>query len=137
MMKTKDIQSTALSLAVVVGFILNAQVSTVHAQGGVWVYKTPMTTPSGGVSVAELNGQIYAIGRGGNTLQVYDPVSNSWTTKASKPTRGTSGIGVINGLIYDGGSGWTACGNTINCSNGTNSITITPPTGNLFFRLTK
>jgi len=34
-------------------------------------------------------------------------------------------------------SGWTTCGNTINCSNGTNSITITPPTGSLFFRLAK
>lgn len=33
------------------------------------------------------------------------------------------------------GGSWTACGNTINCSNGTNSITISPPTGNLFFRL--
>ena len=32
-------------------------------------------------------------------------------------------------------NGWTTCGYIINCSNGTNSITITPPTGNLFFRL--
>jgi hypothetical protein len=30
---------------------------------------------------------------------------------------------------------WTANGNTITTANGTNSITITPPTGNLFFRL--
>ena len=34
-------------------------------------------------------------------------------------------------------NGWTTCGYAINCSNGTNSITITPPTGNLFFRLAK
>ena len=32
-------------------------------------------------------------------------------------------------------NGWMTCGYAINCSNGTNSITITPPTGNLFFRL--
>jgi len=32
-------------------------------------------------------------------------------------------------------AGWTTSGYTINTSNGTNSITITPPTGNLFFRL--
>ena len=32
-------------------------------------------------------------------------------------------------------NGWTTSGYTINTSNGTNSITITPPTGNLFFRL--
>ncbi|HEV2434435.1 MAG TPA: hypothetical protein VG077_00395 [Verrucomicrobiae bacterium] len=32
-------------------------------------------------------------------------------------------------------AGWTASGYTITTANGTNSITITPPTGNLFFRL--
>ena len=32
-------------------------------------------------------------------------------------------------------SNWLGYGGTINTSNGTNSITITPPTGNLFFRL--
>jgi hypothetical protein len=33
------------------------------------------------------------------------------------------------------GNGWTTSGYTISTVNGTNSITITPPTGNLFFRL--
>jgi len=32
-------------------------------------------------------------------------------------------------------AGWKTSGYSINASNGTNSITITPPTGNLFFRL--
>ena len=32
-------------------------------------------------------------------------------------------------------AGWTTSGYTITTANGTNSITITPPTGNLFFRL--
>jgi hypothetical protein len=32
-------------------------------------------------------------------------------------------------------AGWAATGYSTNTSNGTNSITITPPTGNLFFRL--
>ena len=32
-------------------------------------------------------------------------------------------------------SGWNACGGSVNTANGTNSVTITPPTGNLFFRL--
>ena len=32
-------------------------------------------------------------------------------------------------------SGWNAYGGTVNTANGTNSITISPPTGNLFFRL--
>jgi len=32
-------------------------------------------------------------------------------------------------------AGWTTSGYAISTANGTNSITITPPTGNLFFRL--
>ncbi len=32
-------------------------------------------------------------------------------------------------------SGWNAYGGTVNTANGTNSITLTPPLGNLFFRL--
>jgi hypothetical protein len=32
-------------------------------------------------------------------------------------------------------SNWPGYGGTINIANGTNSVTITPPTGNLFFRL--
>ena len=35
------------------------------------------------------------------------------------------------------GGGWTTSGYSITTANGTNSITITPPTGNLFFRLAK
>ena len=35
------------------------------------------------------------------------------------------------------GGSWTTSGYTISTSNGTNSITISPPTGNLFFRLAK
>jgi hypothetical protein len=34
-------------------------------------------------------------------------------------------------------SGWATTGYQINTANGTNSITITSPSGNLFFRLTK
>jgi hypothetical protein len=33
------------------------------------------------------------------------------------------------------GNGWATSGYSISTSNGTNSITITPPSGNLFFRL--
>jgi len=32
-------------------------------------------------------------------------------------------------------AGWATSGYTISTSNGTNSITVTPPAGNLFFRL--
>jgi hypothetical protein len=32
-------------------------------------------------------------------------------------------------------AGWNPCGVSVNTANGTNSVTITPPAGNLFFRL--
>jgi hypothetical protein len=32
-------------------------------------------------------------------------------------------------------AGWATCGYSVSSSNGTNSITFTPPAGNLFFRL--
>jgi hypothetical protein len=35
------------------------------------------------------------------------------------------------------GGSWTTSGYSITTSNGTNSITVNPPTGNLFFRLAK
>jgi len=35
------------------------------------------------------------------------------------------------------GGSWTTSGYSINTANGTNSVTITPPTGNLFFRLSQ
>jgi hypothetical protein len=34
-------------------------------------------------------------------------------------------------------SAWTAYGGTVNTASGTNSVTIGPPTGTLFFRLSK
>jgi len=34
-------------------------------------------------------------------------------------------------------SGWAAYSGTVNTSSGTNSITVSPPTGKLFFRLSK
>ena len=34
-------------------------------------------------------------------------------------------------------NGWATSGYTVTTANGTNSITITPPTGNLFFRLSE
>src|SRR5436305_14097785 len=45
-----------------------------------------------------MNGILYAVGA---VVQAYDPVANSWTTKASMPTRrGGLGVGVVNGVLY-------------------------------------
>ncbi len=55
-----------------------------------------------------------------------DSVVVSWPDTGSYTLQQNSSVG---------GGGWTTSGCTITTANGTNSITITPPTGNLFFRL--
>ena len=54
------------------------------------------------------------------------------TVTVSWPNTGTYTLQQNSNLA---GGSWTTSGYTITTSNGTNSITITPPTGNLFFRL--
>ncbi len=62
-----------------------------------------------------------SIAQSGNSVIVSWPSTGSYTLQQN------------NSLAAPGG--WSTSGYTINTSNGTNSITITPPTGNLFFRL--
>jgi autotransporter-associated beta strand protein len=62
------------------------------------------TGSSGGV----INGLLYVVGGYNSsetsvvgTLEVYDPVSNSWTTKAAMPTaRAYLSVEVLNGILY-------------------------------------
>ncbi|HEV2319283.1 MAG TPA: hypothetical protein VGV18_06005 [Verrucomicrobiae bacterium] len=56
--------------------------------------------------------------RSGNSVIVSWPDSGSYTLQQ-------------NGNLANTG-GWTTSGHTITTANGTNSITVTPPTGNLF-----
>ena len=49
------------------------------------------------------------------------------------PNTGSYTLQQNNNLVTTGG--WSMSGYSITTSNGTNSITITPPVGNLFFRL--
>ncbi|HKW29352.1 MAG TPA: hypothetical protein VJT54_08460 [Verrucomicrobiae bacterium] len=51
----------------------------------------------------------------------------------SWPTTGSYTLQLISNLAAP--AGWTTSGYSIATVDGTNSITITPPTGNLFFRL--
>jgi hypothetical protein len=54
------------------------------------------------------------------------------TVTVSWPDTGTYTLQQNSNLA---GGSWITSGYTITTSNGTNSITLTPPTGNLFFRL--
>jgi hypothetical protein len=55
------------------------------------------------------------------------------SVKVSWPNTGSYTLRTNSNLTTPGG--WVGYGGTITTANGTNSITITPPTGNLFFRL--
>ena len=55
------------------------------------------------------------------------------SVKVSWPNTGSYTLQQNNNLAAS--AGWTTSGYSITTANGTNSITVTPPTGNLFFRL--
>jgi N-acetylneuraminic acid mutarotase len=81
---------------------------------GTWTAKAPMPTPRWGYAVASVNGKLYAFGgvAGGagapehfvNTVEAYDPATDSWSTKAPMSTlRIDAGASAIGGIIYVAG----------------------------------
>jgi len=85
-----------------------------------WTTKAEMPTRRVTPGVAVVNGILYAIGGQGcpagtpppcgqalATVEAYDPVTDTWTTKASMPTaRWGLGVATVNGIIYAvGGTG--------------------------------
>jgi len=75
-----------------------------------WTEKAPMPTPRAGHAVGVINGKLFAIGgsitQGGsgiylNTVEEYDPVRDTWTSKESMPTsRADLGVGVVGNKLY-------------------------------------
>jgi N-acetylneuraminic acid mutarotase len=81
--------------------------STTVSEGGIFLLPlAPMPTARFALAAAGVNGKIYAIGgsRGPgilNTVEVYDPSSNSWSTAAGMPTaRQDLATAAVNGIIY-------------------------------------
>src|SRR5438477_489784 len=84
--------------------------SNAFSQSGAWSTKAPMPTARQVMGVGVVNGKVYAVG-GTNSVtssgtdfsvvEAYDPVSNTWSTKAPIPTaRHTLGAGVVNEMLY-------------------------------------
>jgi len=73
---------------------------------GHWSSKAAMPTARYGLAVGVVNGILYAVGGYGfngilNTLEAYDPATNTWITKAPMPTaRGDLAVSVVNGVLY-------------------------------------
>ena len=82
--------------------------------GGFWALIAAVQTPGLPLLTITFNHQL-------STINVSWPSpSTGWTLQQNSDLTTTS---------------WSTSGYTITTSNGTNSVTITPPTGNLFFRL--
>ena len=77
------------------------------------------------ISVVQAPGvpRLIIVPNGANSVKILwpDPATNSFTLQQN------------NNLVAT--ANWTTTGYAITPANGTNSITITPPVGNLFFRL--
>ena len=78
-----------------------------------------MPTARTGLSAVAVGGVIYAIGGQTSTLlatvEAYDPLSNTWSFRASMPTpRSSFGVAAINGIIY-------AVGGNVSTGNGASS----------------
>lgn len=72
-----------------------------------------MPTPRSSPGVSTINGKLYVVGGFNNinctlgTLEVYDPVANTWTTRASMLTlRRSFGAAAVGGILYAAGGAW-------------------------------
>ena len=92
------------ALVIILTTVLFSQVFLVSAVefGGYWVSKTSKPTPGlfDGGCVTASNGMIYTIS-GDGTNEMYDPITDTWTTKTSMPTsRWAFGITSYQNKIY-------------------------------------
>jgi glucose/arabinose dehydrogenase len=105
-----------------------------------WNAIAPMITPRGGATAQVLNGDIYVIGgmdangQSVNTVEIYDPDTNTWRVGPSLQTRRDNpGAAVIGGKLYVvGGRTRNADGTTVNGTLNTLEI-FDPLTGQWTF----
>ena len=79
------------------------------------------------INVVQMPGvpNLVIVPNGANSVKLLwpDPATNTYTLQQN------ANLAAVNG--------WTTSGYSINPANGTNSVTVTPSIGNLFFRLAK
>ena len=117
-----------------------------------WTTKASMPTPRAGLAIGVVHGILYAVGGSGavngilfavdydsaGTVVAYDPAANSWTPKATMPTRRSlPSVGVVNGTLYAVGGfnnsggvlGTLATYDAVTNSSMTRAETLTPRWG--------
>lgn len=109
-------------LYVATGFTGSAATNAVEAYDpatDMWSIKAPIPTARAYAGAAGINGKLYVVGGCGsnqdcrigttNVLEVYDPATNTWASKAPMPTaRSAFAVGVIGNKLYVAG-GVQAC----------------------------
>ena len=70
-----------------------------------WTTVAPLTVARGRLAAATVNGIIYAVGgRGASAdvaaLDASDPATDTWMSRAPRPTAGQVAAGAINGVLY-------------------------------------
>jgi hypothetical protein len=90
-----------------------------------WMTKTPMPTPREEMAVGEINGLLYVAGgfdayppfriRGATVaaLQVYDPATDTWTTRTAMPSAIAGRGAVVNGKLYVIGYSGGSCSSVV------------------------
>lgn len=80
--------------------------------GNTWAGRAPMSAARAGMAAAVINNTIYVVGGYGvavgggltplNTLEVYDPVSDTWALKAATmaSARSSPAAAAVNGILY-------------------------------------
>jgi N-acetylneuraminic acid mutarotase len=93
-----------------------------------WTNKAPMPTARFGLAASDLNGVLYAVGGCAvfcnyrlpslNTVEAFNPSTNTWHTKAPMPTaRAWLAAGVVNGILYAVGGFETGPAATVEAYN--------------------
>jgi N-acetylneuraminic acid mutarotase len=126
MVKGKKYMKTMMKLllpAVLLGlFCKGLSFGQSSCADGTWSQVAPLSVPNGLPSAVGFNDLVYLVGGSNyscgayNSLNVYDPSTNAWTSRASMPTsRADAVVGVINGKIY-AATGETGCGTFTNAN---------------------
>lgn len=97
---------------VLLGLVIIAAATQALAQSGTWETKAPMPTARYGMAAGVIGGKLYVAGGccvfnappfpRFNALEVYDPATGTWTTKAPMPIARDNlpAVEVINGVFY-------------------------------------